>query len=391
MKRHLLVLAAAVVAGCGASDRGRPDADVGTHPAPDAPGHAAGDAAVLDAAASDAAPGADGGGGDAARADAAATDARPPADAHPPADARPPDAAPPPDGGVTGTWTSLDSGTTDRLYAVWGTASGGDIWAVGLGVVLHSTDHGASWTPEYDDGGVTYFTSVWGSGPDDVYVLAKTKLLHWNGQALSPQTITLHGEPTSVRGRGAGEVFVFDGLSTIYVSRSTGGGTWALRGSCDAEQSIVGQHAGGWGSGTKILYLLDYDVVCRSGDDGVTWTKQFIDGGFGGGFFGGIWGTSPNDLYIASDNGSIARTDDDGLTWTVQTTPTDNPLNALWGTGDDVWAVGSGITILHTTDHGAHWVAEKQGVSSNQLYGVWGTGPGDVYAVGDNGIIVHRH
>jgi hypothetical protein len=56
------------------------------------------------------------------------------------------------------------------------------------------------------------------------------------------------------------------------------------------------------------------------------------------------------------------------------------------GGPDDIWAVGSG-DILHW--NGADWSASTSGASLN-LLGVWGSGPGDVWAVGYAGTNLHR-
>src|SRR6185295_12001428 len=63
-------------------------------------------------------------------------------------------------------------------------------------------------------------------------------------------------------------------------------------------------------------------------------------------------------------------------------------LAATWGSDFmNVYIVGDGGTILHTTNGGARWNHED--VSSAPLWGVWGSAAGDVYAVGNQGTILH--
>ena len=61
-------------------------------------------------------------------------------------------------------------------------------------------------------------------------------------------------------------------------------------------------------------------------------------------------------------------------------------LYGVWGAGpDDVYAVGE-LAILHWT--GAVW-EDMTPLNSSTLYGVWGTGPDDVFAVGLGGRVFH--
>lgn len=62
-------------------------------------------------------------------------------------------------------------------------------------------------------------------------------------------------------------------------------------------------------------------------------------------------------------------------------------LTAVWGTSpNDVWAVGSGGTILHYD--GAVWTPTPSGVE-NTFNAVWGSGPNDVYVVSSTQVILH--
>lgn len=62
-------------------------------------------------------------------------------------------------------------------------------------------------------------------------------------------------------------------------------------------------------------------------------------------------------------------------------------LAAVWGSSkSDVWAVGSGGTIIHYD--GTTWKQTPTGVQ-NTFLGVWGSGPNDVYAVSSSQVIMH--
>lgn len=66
---------------------------------------------------------------------------------------------------------------------------------------------------------------------------------------------------------------------------------------------------------------------------------------------------------------------------------TQEELNGVWGSGpDDVWAVGMNGTVLHR--RAGTWTRELANVGES-LFAVWGGGPRDVWMAGDQGRVVH--
>ena len=64
-------------------------------------------------------------------------------------------------------------------------------------------------------------------------------------------------------------------------------------------------------------------------------------------------------------------------------------LKGIWGSSAvDVYAVGEGGTILHTTDSGLNWSYQVSSTTMN-INAVWGSSAADVYAVGEHGTITH--
>jgi hypothetical protein len=73
----------------------------------------------------------------------------------------------------------------------------------------------------------------------------------------------------------------------------------------------------------------------------------------------------------------------------------DGSLNAIWPTPNlgELFVVGTTGRLFHVQGNGSVWMPEGVGVATESLFGVAGTGSGstlDVYAVGDNGLILHR-
>jgi hypothetical protein len=64
-------------------------------------------------------------------------------------------------------------------------------------------------------------------------------------------------------------------------------------------------------------------------------------------------------------------------------------LTSLWGTAaNDIWAVGSGGTILHYD--GTAWVPTPTGLQ-NTFFGVWGSSANDVWAVSSSQVLLHSN
>lgn len=99
---------------------------------------------------------------------------------------------------------------------------------------------------------------------------------------------------------------------------------------------------------------------------------------------------------VAGFRGRVLWRRGDG--WELQKTPTDQNLWGIWGRArDDVWAVGGDGDAISGSPTILHWDGERwdeleipelarDGVRA--FFKVWGTGPDDVYAVGQNGAIV---
>ncbi len=99
-----------------------------------------------------------------------------------------------------------------------------------------------------------------------------------------------------------------------------------------------------------------------------------------------VWGASANTVFAGGDFGVLGSS---GGAWSAMPPrlPTDLSLGGLWGSStSDVYAVGSGGTILHFD--GVAWSPVPSGTTRN-LHAVWGSSAGNVYAVGAAGTVVH--
>lgn len=207
-----------------------------------------------------------------------------------------------------GALAAQTSGVSANLHCIWG-FSKTNLYAVGRGVILHSSD-GTSW--EQQDvalGELDEAHSFWGSAPSD---------LHAVGWATS-------------------------GTYRDIVLRSTGDGTWD-------KQVLDTYHtlSAVWGSSANDLYAVGGGrTILHSTGDG-SWTAQSVPEEIPATTgLHSVWGSGPNDIYVSGSDGVVLHSDGSGR-WTLTQTGTLGRLWSIWGSGpDDVYAVGDDGVILH--------------------------------------------
>jgi len=257
--------------------------------------------------------------------------------------------------------------TLFTLTSVWG-SSKDDIWAVGSGGTIIHYD-GTAWTrTPTEPPSVNTFRGVWGSGPNDVWVVSRTDVIfHTTGFA-------------------------------------NGKATWTPEPGPGAELPEQRAATAVWGTGPNDVRIAFAPRSLASG-----WYNQWVkaDQGrgptwslaMGQGAVFAFWGTA-DDVWYVADN-SEANLWQRGLTahgtpgssgemnWTFVDSQSNVNLEGIWGSGpNDIWAVGDSGTIRHLVGGASRWeiVASP---TTEALHGIWGSSANDVWAVGDNGTILH--
>jgi hypothetical protein len=101
----------------------------------------------------------------------------------------------------------------------------------------------------------------------------------------------------------------------------------------------------------------------------------------------GVWGTGPDDVWVAPYQGPIGHWD--GTAWTTATAPasaTDTLLGIGGSRSSDVWAVGLSGLVLHYD--GQTWSPSATKTTS-VLWSVWSSGPSDAWVVGGDDTLIH--
>jgi hypothetical protein len=149
------------------------------------------------------------------------------------------------------------------------------------------------WRGDSDGGRRSFAQGIWGSGPDNAWVVGvqgdgdSSLVLHWNGTVWSSST---HGGEgfAGVFGTGANDVWV-------------------------------------WGDGSRLLHWDGADWSPRTGlaNDAIA-----------------VWGSGPDDVWIVGDFGGGYHWDGGSLS-PRPATEAHGIGCAVWGSGrDDVWVVG---------------------------------------------------
>jgi hypothetical protein len=243
-----------------------------------------------------------------------------------------------------GQWIdgALPTGTP-TLYGVWA-SSASDVWVVGVaGTVLHFD--GNSWAPVSISGPspTQVLSGVWGTpGGGDVWVVgAGGTVLHGTKSGLSPETSSVAADLTSVWGVGNNEVWAVGARGTA-IRRNAAGGTWTAQ-NHGLTQSIL---YGVWLSGGTDVWAVGDRVTLHYDGSGWASVGNPVDIGIS------VWGSADDDVWAVGRPAAVAATAFisrfNGVAWVPAAAPTTTPLQAVRGSSfGNVWAVGNGGVVLH--------------------------------------------
>jgi hypothetical protein len=252
-------------------------------------------------------------------------------------------------------WSPLASGTSADLYGVWGSSTR-DVYAVGTGGTIVHWD-GATWST-MTSATTNSFHGVWGSGAHDIYAVGFKTLEHWDGTKWS-------------------ELWSPELATTL--------------GSAD--------HRGVWGSSANDVYVVGWELIAHW--DGETWSQVTNQG-----LYEAVWGSGPDDVFVVGWPGDSRHWN--GTSWSRLPVPSGYPFiyRSVWGSGpNDVFVIADadnvnpGSPILHwngvTWSRAASYSTSSFGIRTGILRGVgerlagfWGSGPDNVFAVGEPNVIL---
>jgi hypothetical protein len=217
--------------------------------------------------------------------------------------------------------------------------------SLGLGGCSSNDDGPPAWRATDIDAADAYYSGVWGSSSDDVFVVGGVQ-------------------------RGTIQHFDGDEWTTMEIPQGTPPLVWVF-GFSAADVYAVGE------MGTFLHY------------DGSSWAE--LDSNTSKTLWG-IWGTGPEDLWLVGGSAFDGRptirhwTGQESEVHELDEVALGDNVHALfkvWGHGSDVYAVGQAGTILRYS--GGAWASIPTGESSQDFIALWGTDDSDLVAVGGRG------
>ncbi|HEX5724452.1 MAG TPA: hypothetical protein VFX98_03250 [Longimicrobiaceae bacterium] len=279
---------------------------------------------------------------------------------------------------------SLDTMTVTNptLYGVWA-ASDDEAWAVGEnGTIVHRDAGTGAWATELCGCGPTLY-GVWGTSASSIWAVGDGgTILHHDGTDWDPQTSGTAEDLAGIWGSGPLDVVAVGTGGAIVRYDGT---DWTAEASGTSEDL-----ADVWAASASDAFAVGTNgTILRW--NGASWspmTSNTLN------HLTGVWGSSSSDVYAVGDDGTVLHYDGNpGGTWDAVASgaPAGVSVNAVWGSGaGDVFVVANGgLDILHYD--GAAWktMTSFSPPADIWFYALHGTGPRNVYGVGDLGAIIH--
>ena len=340
----------------------------------------------------------------------------------------------------TTTWTvEADNLVAQQLNAVWYGDGGlsGEVFAAGdSGIVLHRK--GGTWSTETPPTS-NQLLALWGYGDELYAVGARGTILRRQGGIWLPEAMGLTSERLSALWGT-----VHDGLPVVYAAGSLGTILRRERGNWELLSTRVTSNplASVWARNPSEVYAVGSDglILRRSGEvatgswipaaNGVTSSSLNAISGYSSSPTGGL-----ADVYAVGADGTIVHQSTGGAGWAVEGVAlTSAELTSVWVGADSVWVVGRGGRIgkklagVWSNENGPGgmpvtqdlfatwgvgqgtgqvtyvagsgglilrrelgvWKQEGAGLTTQTIVSLFGTGEGDLYAIGDKGAALHR-
>jgi hypothetical protein len=289
-------------------------------------------------------------------------------------------------------WSTVASGTTSHLRSIWG-ASADDVWIVGAGdTILHRA--GGAWVAVPPPTLGTELHGVFGTAANDVWAVGERRLcgggqsgvvMHWDGNAWMDAFLT------EERPEGTGSIV----FTTVWASGP--GDVWVggfdiLRGAADIFGIMIHFDGTSWAGGgvpsllfggrpiTSIFGASPTDVWAAPGLhwDGTEWSLVLAERTA---HTAGLHGRATDDVVAVGRDGRVIHFN--GQSWEDwNTTVTDDPIVDAWGDANgEIFAVTQTL-ILHYDGRG--WSRAFHGPGA-PFVAVWGSAPDHVIFLRQDG------
>lgn len=218
--------------------------------------------------------------------------------------------------------------------------------------------------------------AVWGTSGSNVYAAGGFTVLRYDGTRWKTELCGCFGPFFGMWGFGASDIIVVGDAGTIL---HYDGASWV-----DQSDTTFVNLRGVWGASPGSVWAVGMGGAILH-YDGSNWTVPELEVAFSYNF-NAVMGTSANDVWAVGAAGRMIQNENEEG-WFEVTRVTTNALFDLWATGaSSMWAVGNNGTVLHYD--GTTWTVTSSGLTAN-LRAVWGASDSDLWASAVNGEMFH--
>jgi hypothetical protein len=301
-------------------------------------------------------------------------------------DGSPTDVSKPPSG--TPSWHHLNGKLTGKtLHDIWGTGPG-NIYAVGDGVILHHD--GTQWIVSSTDSvvapdpfwGPPELMGIWGTADGSFYIAGREGDRHTNGIILHYDAPNDLWDTTLLPSKPLESVWGFSNGELIAVGYETvmhfDGNTWT-----DVAPGIPAWLLDVWGASPQDVYAVGYNSALLH-YDGSFWIA--LQNNAASSYYA-VRGTPADEVLIAGSGDVLLRYD--GATWSTESTNTGNTIYSMvCDSSGTIFGAGQGFGFVQYDGTQWHEIQHGNPGSGSHFYGVWNPGSDHAIAVGSLGAIL---
>ncbi|MBN2184843.1 MAG: hypothetical protein JW746_05905 [Candidatus Krumholzibacteriota bacterium] len=216
---------------------------------------------------------------------------------------------------------------------------------------------------------------VSGTSSDNVYFGGENgRLLHWDGTSITPMERVCTSRINDIFALNENSIWICTYNDSIF---HYNGMTWE-------------KYRGNTGKDLWTVFAFSDTDVWVAGSEGVVshfngiWSPGIV--GTTGDYWQGMWGSASNNIILVGYDERIYKYTG---TWNlILPTGLDNTCTDVWGTSADNIYISAFSKIFHYSG-GVSLDPSYWDLSPTRYYGIWGSSASDIFAVGNDGKIVH--